>query len=204
MSETEMRARFFMRKRSADEDECSVARALRCLNASFLLKLDDISVFMPKKQTPKKKGKTAMPKKAKAAREKGLKMKEAKAPQKAIRRKKKILIVEDERPLAHALELKFAHEGFETHIAIDGAEAVEKSKKIKPHVILLDLIMPTVDGFAFLEEMKKAGIKVPVIVLTNLGQDEDRKRATQLGAKGYFVKSNTPIADIVKHVRSSI
>lgn len=116
--------------------------------------------------------------------------------------KHSLLIVEDERPLAHALELKFAHEGFLPHIATDGAEALEMAKKEKFDVILLDLIMPGMDGFAFLEAMQTNKAKVPVIVLTNLGQEEDQARAKKLGAKGYYVKSNTPISAIVKHVKA--
>jgi len=117
-------------------------------------------------------------------------------------KKRCILIVEDERPLAHALELKFAHEGFEPHIALDGEQAIDLMKKHKSVAILLDLIMPNMDGFTFLEELKKKKSKIPVVILTNLGQSEDEQRAMDLGAKGYFVKSNTPIFDIVKHVKT--
>ena len=79
---------------------------------------------------------------------------------------------------------------------------MELIKKYKPHIILLDLIMPNVDGFVFLEEIKKTSCEAPIIVLTNLGQEEDRKRAIELGVKEYFVKSNTPITDIVKQVKA--
>ncbi len=112
---------------------------------------------------------------------------------------KKILIVEDERPLAHALELKFTHEGYQVEIATDGEEALKLANASKYAAILLDLIMPNLDGFAFLEQMKK---KSPVIVLSNLGQDEDKQRAEELGAVDYFVKSNTPITEIIKKVKS--
>ncbi len=114
---------------------------------------------------------------------------------------KKILIVEDERPLAHALELKFSHEGYGVTIATDGAEALKIANAGTFAVILLDLIMPNLDGFGFLEHMKK---KTPVIVLSNLGQDEDKQRAKALGAAGYFVKSNTPITEIIAKVKSII
>lgn len=115
---------------------------------------------------------------------------------------KHILIVEDERPLAHALELKFHHEGFETHICLDGEEALKEATEGKYNVILLDLIMPRMDGFTFLQEMKNRGVKTPTVVLSNLGQDEDKARAQSLGAVGYFVKSNTPIMEIIKQVQS--
>ncbi|MDD5623448.1 MAG: response regulator [Candidatus Peribacteraceae bacterium] len=115
---------------------------------------------------------------------------------------KKILIVEDERPLAHALELKFRHEGYDTHIAMDGVEALEEAKKNHYDVILLDLIMPRMDGFSFMQELKDQKQNTPIIILSNLGQDEDRQRAKDLGALEYYVKSNTPIIDIVKRVSS--
>ena len=113
---------------------------------------------------------------------------------------KKVLIVEDERPLSHALELKFTHEGYEVVIATDGAEALKIANTTKFAVILLDLIMPNMDGFTFMEQLKN---KSPIIVLSNLGQDEDKARAKELGAIGYFVKSNTPITEIIKTVKSN-
>jgi len=118
------------------------------------------------------------------------------------RNPKRILIVEDERPLAHALELKFRHEGFDTHICLDGEDALKEMSEGKYNVILLDLIMPRMDGFTFLQEMKNRGVKTPTVVLSNLGQDEDKTRAKALGAVGYFVKSNTPIMEIIKQVQS--
>jgi DNA-binding response OmpR family regulator len=123
----------------------------------------------------------------------------AKAP--AGKKGKKILIVEDERPLAHALELKFSHEGYDITIATDGAEGLKVANAGSFNMILLDLIMPQMDGFTFMEQLKK---KTPVIILSNLGQDEDKERAKQLGAVDYFVKSNTPITEIIKKVKASI
>ncbi len=117
-------------------------------------------------------------------------------------KQKKILIVEDERPLAHALEMKLKHQGYETCVVTNGIEALSEVKKNVYGVILLDLIMPILDGFAVLEELKHLKISVPVIVLSNLGQDEDRTKTKELGAIDYFVKSNTPIADIVSRVSS--
>ncbi|MDD5751769.1 MAG: response regulator [Candidatus Peribacteraceae bacterium] len=117
---------------------------------------------------------------------------------------KHILIVEDEHPLAHALELKFRHEGFETTIAADGDEALKEAAKGGYDLILLDLIMPRMDGFTFMQEMKAKGVHTPTIILSNLGQDEDKNRAKELGAVAYFVKSNTPIMEIVKQVQSTL
>lgn len=118
--------------------------------------------------------------------------------------KKRILIVEDERPLAHALELKMSHEGFETHVASTGQEGLSEAQNGNYDLILLDLILPGMDGFTILEALKNAGKKPVVIVLSNLGQDEDRKKAADFGAKEYLVKSNVPLADIVKVVKASL
>lgn len=117
-------------------------------------------------------------------------------------KKGKILIVEDERPLAHALEVKMQHEGYETTVANTGNEGLKEATSGKYDMILLDLILPEVDGFSILQEMKAKKTKAMVIVLSNLGQDEDRKKAEDLGAKNYLVKSNAPLADIVKAVKS--
>lgn len=117
---------------------------------------------------------------------------------------KKILIVEDERPLAHALELKFGHEGYATTVCGNGADGLQEASKNDYDMILLDLIMPQMDGFTFLEELKGKKKKAKVIVLSNLGQDEDRVRAKDLGAIDYFVKSNTPITDIIKRVKDAL
>lgn len=118
--------------------------------------------------------------------------------------KKKILIVEDEKPLAHALELKMTHEGYETTVASTGREGLEKASTGDYDLILLDLILPEVDGFAILEGLKTKKLKPIVVVLSNLGQDEDRKKAEEFGVKNYLVKSNVPLADIVKVVKASI
>ncbi len=116
--------------------------------------------------------------------------------------KKRLLIVEDERPLAHALELKMMHEGFDTHVASTGEEGLKEALSGKYDLILLDLILPGIDGFTILKNLKEKKSKTLVIVLSNLGQDEDRKKAEEFGAKQYLVKSNVPLADIVKVVKS--
>ncbi len=116
----------------------------------------------------------------------------------------KILVVEDERPMARALELKLTNSGFTVSLASDGEEAINKIEHEKFNVILLDLILPKVDGFVVLEALKKKGIKIPVIVTSNLGQDEDKARAKELGAQGYFVKSNTSISQLVEEVKKVV
>ena len=85
--------------------------------------------------------------------------------------------------------------------AADGEEAVSQVNLLNPDVILMDLMMPKKDGFSVLAEMKAKKVKTPVIVLSNLGQQGDMKKATELGAAAYFVKSDTPIAEVVAHAK---
>jgi len=126
------------------------------------------------------------------------------APAPAPSNGKAVLIVEDEKPLSHALEMKLAKSGYTTKVVTNGDEALKEMKANKYHLILLDLIMPVMDGFDLLNAMKDAKISVPSIVLSNLGQDEDREKAKALGAIDYFVKANTPIAEIISRVEKAI
>ena len=114
---------------------------------------------------------------------------------------KKILIAEDERPMAQALEIKFKAAGFDAVAVFDGEEALQSLAKDKYDLLLLDLMMPKKDGFSVLEELKRQGNPIPVIVSTNLSQAEERNKAMALGAKDYFVKSDTPINDVIEHVK---
>jgi len=113
---------------------------------------------------------------------------------------KKILIMEDEKPMARAMVLKLTHAGFEATSANNGEEGLAILEKENFSLILLDLIMPKMDGFSVLEALKQKNIKTPVIILSNLSQEDDEKRAKELGAKDFFIKSNTPIAEIVERV----
>lgn len=113
---------------------------------------------------------------------------------------KKILIVEDEKPIAKAMELKLIHSGFEVQVAFDGEEALEALKKGGFDLIVLDLIMPKRDGFSTLQEIKKRGINIPVIISSNLSQEEDLKKSNELGAIDFFIKSDTPINVIVERI----
>ena len=89
-------------------------------------------------------------------------------------------------------------------MCVNGKDALEEALKNKYDMILLDLIMPQMDGFTFMEELKSRKKNYKIIILSNLGQDEDRMRSKELGAIDYFVKSNTPITDIIKRVKISL
>ena len=114
---------------------------------------------------------------------------------------KRILIIEDEKPLARALELKLTHVGFETKNAANGEEGLALLKQESFDLVLTDLMMPKVDGFAVLTALREWGNTTPVIVLTNLSQVEDERRARMLGAMGFFVKSDISVAEIVERIR---
>ena len=116
----------------------------------------------------------------------------------------KVLIIEDDRFLSKIYASKLSHEGIEADFALDGAEGLKKMKVSKPKLILLDLIMPKKDGFAVLEEMQSdASLKhIPVIVLSNLGQDEDILRAKKLGAKDFLVKSDSSMHEVLGKIKS--
>ena len=117
----------------------------------------------------------------------------------------KILIVEDEESLAFVLKEKLDKSGFETKVAKDGEVALTLARAFKPELVLLDLVLPKKDGFSVLRELKadpELG-PVPIIVLSNLGEDENIKKAFALGAKDYFVKSQHPINEIVEKIETA-
>ena len=113
---------------------------------------------------------------------------------------KRILIVEDEKSIANALKLKLEGLGFGTVMAHNGAEGLKAADSGDFSLILLDLVMPKVDGFEFLKRLREKGIETPVMVLTNLGQDDDEAKVKELGAAEFFTKSRTPIREIVEKV----
>ncbi len=116
----------------------------------------------------------------------------------------KILIVEDEEVLSKVLQEKLEKVGDEVALAADGEEAVTRAKSFSPDVIVLDLLLPKRSGFEVLQILKadQALKAVPVIVVSNLGEDEDIKRALALGAVDYYVKSEHPINEIVEKIKN--
>lgn len=114
-----------------------------------------------------------------------------------------VLIVEDEDFLVRTLEDNLVAEGCTVDVAHDGGEAVEKIGNKKLDLILLDLLMPKKDGFYVLEKVKKnpEWKLIPVVVLSNLGEDATIKQALDMGADDYFVKSQHPIQEIIEKVK---
>jgi DNA-binding response OmpR family regulator len=117
---------------------------------------------------------------------------------------KKILIAEDERPMARALVLKLQSSGFEATAVHDGSAVLDAATKANYDLILLDLVMPKLDGFGVLEELKKKKINTPVIITSNLSQKEDEQKARALGAVDYLIKSDTSLAKIVERIKQAL
>ncbi|MCA9371793.1 response regulator [Candidatus Woesebacteria bacterium] len=111
----------------------------------------------------------------------------------------KILIAEDDTFFQKFYSVQLAEKGYQIDVAKDGVEAIEKLKSFQPDVMLLDIIMPNKDGFDVLEAMADdPSIKTSVVVFSTLGQEEDVKRAMNLGAKGYVNKSFFDLDGLLK------
>lgn len=114
---------------------------------------------------------------------------------------KKILVAEDEKPMANALVIKLNKEGFQAKAVNNGQEVLQELENNQYDLLLLDLIMPKMDGFTTLQKIKEKAIKIKIIVTSNLGQEEDFSRAKELGASDYFVKSDTPLTQLIEAIK---
>ncbi len=116
----------------------------------------------------------------------------------------KILIIEDEEVLAKVIQEKLEKTGDEVTVAADGETAVTIARKFVPDIVVLDLLLPKQSGFEVLRILKadEALKMIPVVVVSNLGEDRDIKRALDLGAVDYFVKSEHPINEIIEKIKS--
>src|SRR3989344_515758 len=115
----------------------------------------------------------------------------------------KIVLVEDDPFLSKVLAFRLGEENFNIVLAEDGEQAIKKIKSEKPELVLLDLLLPKKSGLEVLEEIKKDENtkKIPVIILSNLGQQTDINKGLQLGAVDYLVKANFGIKDIVEKIK---
>ena len=114
----------------------------------------------------------------------------------------KILLIEDEALLLQMFEKKLKLEGFQVETALRGQTGLEKAKSLQPDLILLDILMPGMDGFEVMEKLKSdpETKKIPVVFLTNLSRDEgDISKGLEVGAIAYLVKAHyTPSQVVVK------
>ncbi|MEI6378455.1 MAG: response regulator [Candidatus Falkowbacteria bacterium] len=117
---------------------------------------------------------------------------------------KKILIAEDEASLSKALSLKLANLGFEVELAEDGAQALSLLKSKSFDLMLLDLMMPKLDGFGVLAEKKDWKSKPVVFVSSNLSQQSDKTKALEAGADQFLVKSDVSLKELVNKINEAL
>lgn len=115
----------------------------------------------------------------------------------------KILLVDDDEFLLDMYSLKFKEAGFKIEVASSGEDALNKLKNGSYQVVLLDIVMPALDGFEVLSRMQKEslGKEAIVIILSNLGQKEDIERGLALGAKDYVIKAHFTPREVVEKVK---
>ena len=118
----------------------------------------------------------------------------------------KILLIEDNPAMNKVYRNRLTSEGFEVVSAMDGQEGLDAAIKDKPDIVLLDLVMPKMDGFDVLVEIRKkySKKKLPVIILSNLGQKSDIEKADKLGSNDYLVKADFSLIDAVKRIRQQL
>ena len=117
---------------------------------------------------------------------------------------KKILFIEDEQALQHAVIQVLNKEKYKTFSAMDGENGIALARKELPDLILLDLVIPKKDGFTVLAELKddKKTAHIPIIVLTNLEGSADVERALTLGATTYLVKTNYKLEEVAEKIKN--
>lgn len=115
---------------------------------------------------------------------------------------KKILIIEDEQYLAEMYQWKLNKEGYKAEFALDGQAGIDKAIEMKPDLILLDIVMPVMDGYKTLEVLRKLPdtAKTPVYIFSNLGQTEEIEKGMMAGADGYMVKASMTPSQLVDKI----
>lgn len=120
--------------------------------------------------------------------------------------KKLILLVEDDEFLAELYGTKLGLEDYEVILATDGEKGLKMIKEKKPDLVLLDIILPKMDGFEILKAVKddKTIKRVPIILLTNLSQKDEVKKGLELGAKDYLIKAHFMPSEVVKKIKEAL
>ena len=118
----------------------------------------------------------------------------------------KVLIVEDDKFLSELIATKLTKEGFEIEVAGDGEAGLAMISEKKPHIVLLDIMLPGMSGFEVLEAKNKdEAIKdIPVLILSNFGQESKVQEGLDLGAKDYLVKANFTTGEIVDKIKATL
>lgn len=120
--------------------------------------------------------------------------------------RKKILIIEDEAALLYALKARLTVDGFQVLTALTAEEALEVLEKEKPEIIVLDILLPKMDGFEFLKKVKsdKEKAKIPVIIISNLSKKEDIEKGINLGAKDFLVKTEFNLDTLIEKIKEAL
>ncbi len=116
-----------------------------------------------------------------------------------------VLIIEDDKFLSELMSTKLSKEGFTVTLATDGEAGLQKVSEVSPQVILLDIMLPGITGFEVLEGIQKLGepfTKIPVIIMSNFGQESKIQKGLELGAKDFLVKANFTTGEIVEKIKS--
>lgn len=121
-----------------------------------------------------------------------------------IDKKPKVLIVDDEHTILSMYKSKFAFDNFDVVTAKNGEEALKVIAEENPDLILLDILMPVMDGYEFLKELRKKGITIPVIVLSNLDQESEEGKSISLGACDYMVKAHVTPKEVLARAKSCL
>lgn len=117
---------------------------------------------------------------------------------------KKILIVEDDKDFSFILQINFQNEGFIVIVANDGVDGLAKAEAEKPDLMILDILMPNMNGIEMAKKIKSKGINVPIIFLTNLSDIDFMTRAEEAVMADYVIKSDVPTEKIVAMVKDKL
>jgi DNA-binding response OmpR family regulator len=117
---------------------------------------------------------------------------------------KRILLVEDERPYLRVLNLKLQKAGYEVQGVDNGSDALRILGSEKFDLLILDIVMPDINGFEILDSLKKQRSRMPIIVLSNLSQDEDKKKIAEYGITAFLEKSDCTIVEVIQKVKTQL
>ena len=117
---------------------------------------------------------------------------------------KKVLIIEDDKFLRELIGQKLLKEGYDIAEAVDGEKGIKSAKDEKPDLILLDLILPGMDGFEVLIKIKEDSktAQIPVIILSNLGQKDEIEKGLKMGATDYLIKAHFTPGEIIDKIKT--
>ena len=118
----------------------------------------------------------------------------------------KVVVADDDRMLRKAAETSLRRQGYSVTTASDGEEALQLIRSERPDIIVLDLIIPKIQGFDVLQTLKQDALtsSIPVIVLSSLAQEQDKQEALNLGAVAYFNKSTFSLSELVNQVERTL